>query len=452
MGIKLLLLVLVLSFAKVSARIGISWADDVEPRRLRSVDDLTSQVFEELHRLHMTGAAASLQLPNSARRIHRIVVEGSANEGEDFDHEARGRALKALNDGSDRLLEGLSDQQKDMARRALESGDSRELISKGTVGIVILTAFVIFLVVLIITKLINDGTTGEDVIDFLDKDEGFFKGTPGVNYKNIFPCNKIPLQLTANQGETEPPSFSYLSITRGLLASLSDPEDDVLGFFQELFDLDALLGKSSAAGTEICLKEGECTVTSECCKKEDFVVNCNDDTGRCESMPAGIDAGGFSVEPFCVLWSESDESVATAIDTFAFVPATKWPPVVPLAVVGSLLPLCAPPGKKLPSGNECKLCDFYRGFEIKQFLVGPVLFQSTIQFGGVAFSWADKSKLAFGTNLATAGKITIWDGFLNVVSLAVLLVYSCWFSARALRPRTNPATTTVPFCQFLDCP
>lgn len=447
-GVKLLLLILAVSFAKVSARIGVSWAEDVEPRRLRSIDSLSSEVFEELHRLHSTGAAASLQFPNAARRIHRIVVEGSADEGEDFDHNARGRALKALNDGSDRLLEGISQHEKDMARRVLESGDSRQLGVKGKVGIALFSAFVIFLVVLVITNIIN-GVKDTDTIDYFANDNAFLTGTPGTSFKSIFPCNRIPLQLTPTKEQTDPPNFSYLPVTQGLTGRLSDPTGDVLGFFKDLFNITSLVDEGSAPDVANCVKQGEpkCKLTSDCCKRTDFVVNCNANTGLCDSVVAGADVNGFSIEPFCLLWSESDK-VATAIDTFAFVPATRWPPIVPLVVTGSILPKCALPLNELTPGVQCVQCEYYRGFELGRFAVGPFMLQLTIQFGGVAFSWGDKAKLAFGTNDNTEEQLSIWDGFLNVVSLA-----GSGFCARSLWPRTNTATTTVSSLYlFLDCP
>jgi hypothetical protein len=442
-GVKLLFLLLAVSFTKISARIGVSWAEDVEPRRLRSVDDLSSEVFDELLQLHLSGVGSVLQFPTTAKRIHRIVVEGSAGEGEEFDHHARGRALKALNDGSDRILAAISIREKELTRRALGSGDSRELIG-ATAGTVAFGLFVTFLVVLAITNIVL-GTTGEKVIPFTGGND-FLTGIPGKSFDKVFPCNKIPLQETANPGEAAP-LFASLPITQGLTDTIfsgtEDAINDVVKIFKSLFNVKENIMETIKELQGQCQsKGGMCTLTSDCCKKQSFVVNCN--SGVCDDIAeAAPGTSGFSIEPFCLLWSESTR-VANTIDTLAFVPATRWPPVKPLVVLGSILPFCARPGNRLSSGDECNSCEFYRGFEIgKPFGVGPFLFQLTIQFGGVAFSWADRPKLAFGTNGETKGQISIWDGFLNVVSLAGSVYHLDWFCSRTLWPRTNTVTTTV---------
>jgi hypothetical protein len=451
-GVRLLLLLLLaVSFTKASARIGVSWADDVEPRRLRSVDDLSSEVFDELLQLHLVGVGSVLQFPTTARRIHRIVVEGSAGEGEDFDHHARGRALKALNDGSDRVLAAISTREKELTRRALASGDSRELRGKTQIaGIVALAAFVIFLVVLAVTNIVL-GTTGELVIP-LKENNDFLTGTPGESFKKVFPCNRLPLQQTANPGEDAAPLYASLPITQGLTETIFFGTEaiipDVVNIFKTLLDVKQTILLAEEFVEQLlgqCRNEGEsCKLTSDCCKEQFFrLVNCNSTTNVCEKIEP--DTSGFSVEPFCLLWSESTK-VANTIDTLAFVPATRWPPIKPLVFTGSILPFCAAPKNTLSSGNECKFCEFYKGFEGKRFSVGPFIFQQTIQFGGVAISWADRSKLAFGTNGETVGQISVWDGFLDVVSLAgSVCLFVLVLFARAVARITNTATTTVSF-------
>jgi hypothetical protein len=423
LGVKLLLLVLVVLVANVSARIGTSWTEDVGPRRLRSIDALTSDVFEELNRLHMTGAAGALQIPHVARRIHKIVVEGSADEGEDFDDRARGRALKALNDGSDRLLEGISDQQKEMARRVLESGDSRELVTlegaSTVLGIAAFTALVAFFVVSAVTFLINP--EGVKDIDIFKSNTDPFKATPGETFKNVIPCRNVPLQMTPNPGEDSPPLFSYLSITPGFIGNLLFFDQGVDGavatvtLFAGLLNIIDVLSNETnipdRTDTGTCLAVDDtdkCKVTAECCEVDGF-VDCNTDTNQCEKVDVG-----FTVEPFCLLWSKTDSG--NTIDTLAFVPASPWPPIQPLPFLPSILPVCQ------MGVIGCQVCDFYAGFEINRFEINNKGYVATIQFGGIAFSWAEEAKLAFGTNLATAESIRIWDGFLNVVSSASLFV------------------------------
>jgi hypothetical protein len=443
-GVKLLLLILAVSFVKVSARIGVSWAEDVEPRRLRSVDDLSSEVFEELLRVHERGPVGSLQIPNVARRIHRIVVEGSANEGEDFDHNARGRALKALNDGSDRLLEGISDQEKEMSRRALASDDSRELLSAADaaqiIGVAAFSLIIVGLVMLILGNVLNGAESGEP-INFFQTDSAFVTGTPGASFKNVTPCERLPLQLKPNAGE-DPPLFSYLPITQGLIGNLlglvdgigPEPEaDGIVNVFRKFFDVNGVLEeKGNIPNSDTCLASStaastdtsapECVVTADCCKVDGFVVNCNAETNRCEKIKLAIVPGGYSVEPFCLMWSKT--ASGRTIDTFGFVPLNPYPPISLLKSV-SLLPVCPIPGNPFkdvtdpvsgePTAIKCKACAFYFGFPITKFAIGPFRFKLTIQIGGLALSWAVKPKLAFGANAATADRIKIWDGFRNQV-------------------------------------
>jgi hypothetical protein len=436
-GVKLLLLLLAVSFTKVSSRIGVSWADDVEPRRLRSVDDLSSEVFEVLRQVHEKGIGGSLQIPHVARRIHKIVVEGSADEGEDFDHHARGRALKALNDGSDRLVKAIFAQEKELTRRSLGSGDSRELKKSGKqiVAIGIFTAVIIFFVFLIITNLIN-GATGSAIIPFFAVDNAFVTGTPGLSFKQVTPCERLPLQQTPNRGG-KVPLFSYLPITQGLVGNILDLGSNIgfdstatVDFFRSLLDINGVLeNEDNIPNSDTCLAvttdatAPECVVTAECCKEEGFVVNCNAVKKRCEKAELANVPGGFSLEPFCLMWSKTDSG--TTIDTLGFVPSSPWPPIKPIPLV-SVLPLCPiplNPFKAIPPEDDslegttvdCKFCDFYFGFDLADFAIGPVKFKVTIQFSGVAFSWADEAKLAFGVNAGTADRIPFWDGFRNQV-------------------------------------
>ena len=149
----------------------------------------------------------------------------------------------------------------------------------------------------------------------------------------------------------------------------------------------------------------ECTYTSDCCPSgvgdvpEDEIATCQD--GYCASSP-DVAGGILTAEPFCVAWSKPD-SGSGAIDTFAFAPLFAWPPIAILGVV-YLLPFC--PGLYGLTGAltaNCQFCDFISGFPILDFNIGPVPFKLTIQFDGIAVSWAETGKLAYGTNSATAG-------------------------------------------------
>lgn len=64
---------------------------------------------------------------------------------------------------------------------------------------------------------------------------------------------------------------------------------------------------------------------------------------------------------------------------------------------------------------------------------------ATLQFAGIGFSWADKAKLAFGGNDATAD-LEIWDGFRNI-NLPEIPDINFWLS---LRFSINDA-----ICEFL---
>ena len=136
-----------------------------------------------------------------------------------------------------------------------------------------------------------------------------------------------------------------------------------------------------------------CEYTTECCppgEDDDFVVTCNPDNNLCEQGPAVL-----SFEPFCLAWSKPD-STSTTIDTFAFAPLLPWPPIELVPKLIKVAPFC-------PIGGGCSLCELVLGYPISDFNIGPVRFKLTIQFDGVAVSWAATGKLAYGTNSATSG-------------------------------------------------
>ena len=156
--------------AHVAARIGarkLKWEADHKPKGRRSLRDLSGHVFEELRDLNERGLAASFQLPQRTRRLHRIIVEGSANEGQEFNDEARRFALEALRSGTDQLYEAAALQQKEMRSlmRAGAPGDDRSLVSrKEALGIVIFTLVIIFLVTTAVANIVagvSDATTDQ---------------------------------------------------------------------------------------------------------------------------------------------------------------------------------------------------------------------------------------------------------------------------------------------------
>jgi hypothetical protein len=65
--------------------------------------------------------------------------------------------------------------------------------------------------------------------------------------------------------------------------------------------------------------------------------------------------------------------------------------------------------------DNCLFCEFKLGFPIRDFTIGKAVFKFTTQWDGVALSWANQAKLAYGTNAATSGDNApqIWDGFRN---------------------------------------
>lgn len=151
-------------------------------------------------------------------------------------------------------------------------------------------------------------------------------------------------------------------------------------------------------------------------------MNCNGDTGICEKQEITQVDGPFVTEPFCLLWSQAESS--TSIDTIAFAPATAWPPVVLIPKLVTAVPFCGVKGFFAP----CTFCDFHRGWPLTNDLIGSTVYKRNIQFSGVALSWADKGKLAFGTTKSTKD-LKIWDGFLNV-DLPEVSDFNFWVSFR----------------------
>lgn len=222
-------------FGHAAARIGFnsSWATDLTPTARRSLQDLSTGVFEELRALHGSGPLGSLKLPRVAHRVHRLLVEGSANEGEEFDKEARGRALEALHLGADSLVTHVSDQHE-MHARLLEESEQQllaydqnsarifpvnlnvnfttaehyqlvqrhrqlQLSPKNKAGIVLFTALTVFLIVLLVSNLVT-AETGSEPWGFLANDNAYHNGTLQSSFKKINPCNKYVSRFPSGGG------------------------------------------------------------------------------------------------------------------------------------------------------------------------------------------------------------------------------------------------------------
>lgn len=166
-----------------------------------------------------------------------------------------------------------------------------------------------------------------------------------------------------------------------------------------------------------------CELTAECCKEEGFLVNCNGDIGVCEKRAiADVGEAPFTAEPFCLLWSEAGDG--NFIDTLAFAPLTAWPPVVLIPELVKVLPNCGLLGDPRP----CTGCDFHDGWPLAEFAIGPTTYKLNFQFSGIALSWANRAKLAFGTTESTSD-LKIWDGFRNV-DLPAVPDINFWVSFR----------------------
>lgn len=291
----------------------------------------------------------------------------------------------------------------------------RELISKSTIGIAAFTTLMVFLTVLLVSNLVA-GSTDSEPWPFLGNDNAFLKGAPGASFKNILPCSKLPFASDE--------LFGYLPITQGFLGNLIVGLKDAgtgatVEFMKEIFNPEAVASKpENIPNPENCLNTTEaCQLTAECCKIDGYIVTCNDNL-KCDSQELPEEAGGvLSVEPFCLAWSKTSPT-SSSIDTIAFAPQFPWPPLEPLPGVVSLAPLCPIPLNQLSLEDgsivgNCKYCQFKLGLEIGTQNVGKYRFQRTVQFDGVALSWADQGKLAYGTNSDTSdpNAPVIWDGF-----------------------------------------
>ncbi|CAB9504369.1 Inherit from bactNOG: repeat protein [Seminavis robusta] len=385
--------------ANVTAR---SLFDGAKPKHHRSLEDLSNSVFEELRVLqeHGSGPHVAISVPLVVQKVHRTLVEGSAGEGEDFGPHARRRALQALGDGGDRLIHLLL--SRDDGDRALAKKSSNWEDNKA--GIAGFTAVMIFFSVLLISNIVA-GAGGAKPWPFLGNDNAYFQGTPGRSFRNISPCSKLPMQSDA--------LWSYFPITQGFLGNIrsgaGDAIDQVLGENNSILRMmELLLNPETVAdvedlpNAENCFQiTEECQLTAECCRKEGFLVNCNEDTLRCEEKRLAEVAGGtFAVEPFCLAFTRTAPDSLTP-DSLAFAPRSPWPPMdLDFGASG------------LISDENCR---FHSGWPTVEIPVFKILTKLTIQFDGIALSWADNAKLAFGTNADTSGERSpvIWDGFRN---------------------------------------
>lgn len=426
-GLRVLVLVSILQ--QTSARLRTSLADhvkSVKPQRALSHQELSNRVFDELQRFQDKGVSSALQIPNLALTVHRIVVEGSAGEGEAFHDEARRRSLKALQHGSKRFLEDAAEKSRTMQKHfSATSSDHRELqaAKKITVGLILFVSFVVLMVVMFVTNLVS-AAVDRPLIPAFESPPEFLKGTPGGSFSNINPCNRVPLQLSALPGQANAPLFNYVPVAGGFMRTILQAAEEVgndlvpglISFFELLFTTNTVLDddQNFPPNQASCITaDGTCEFTGECCRNDGFVVNCGgEDAGTskvCNNQALASSVNASSFEPFCFLFSIADNG--QFVDTMSFVPLTSWPPIQLVPGTPSILPFCV--GQ---AGLGCKLCEFHSGFPVAQFPIGPLRFMVTFQWGGVAYSWADKAKLAFGTNAALTGTgdsstPEIWDGF-----------------------------------------
>lgn len=157
------------------ARVGsspLSWTEQHIPKQRRSLKELSNQVFQELLEVHRSsGMMGPVLIPSTAVRVHRILVEGSADQGQEFDEEAQKRALLALRLGADNLIKDLKEEDADY-RRFLEQDsnlraghmDHRALTS-GTLGLILFGTLVVTLIVLAVTNIIA-GATGTNIVSY----------------------------------------------------------------------------------------------------------------------------------------------------------------------------------------------------------------------------------------------------------------------------------------------
>jgi hypothetical protein len=436
----ILIFVVFASLSSLSeARIGEQWKKDHQPRRRLSLEELSTGVFEELQRLHTIGPAGSLQVPQVARIVHRIVVEGSANEGELFDDEAQYHASRALQVASD-LYKNMSSSvpERDLQLYRSEDYGDRQLQAAGDIaGKVLFAAFLVYLVVLVVKKLVEgiEGPDGEWPWLKEVKGEAF-----GPSFKRVKPCDQLP--LAPNE------KFGYLPITSPIVTFLADAAgSDTVTLLEvrkapfkrsfrrhatwfstlpslqkTLFDPRNLANTPNAiVNADDCYEAGSaatCEFTAECCKTEDFLVDCNDNQVCEQTALTDLQESDLTLEPFCLLWSKSDSNDGF-IDTLGFAPRGPWPPVAFHNIKS--LPSC-------PKSKPCTKCEYASGWPVTQFNIGPITFQALFRFRGIALSWADNAKLAFGTNAGTSN-IEIWDGFRNQ-PLPVVPDINFWVSFR----------------------
>ena len=167
---------------------------------------------------------------------------------------------------------------------------------------------------------------------------------------------------------------------------------------------------------DTCLNPGQpCFFDAECCLDDTRSVSCEgvnrtanltetEQKGRCTSIgysgPGGQD-DTFLLEPFCLAYGNSGGEPTS----FAWTPLLAWPPINADPYVAWFLPWCY-----FGSVGQCKFCELTNGVEGKVISIGGIPHQTTFQFSGFAFSWAEDE----GTLELNAGDgIRIWDGFLN---------------------------------------
>ncbi len=87
----------------------------------RSLRELSSRVHRELRFMARSSAGfnAAALVPQATKQIHRIIAEGSAGKGDDFDSDARALALEALQSGANVLFQEVKQMENDRNSRGL---------------------------------------------------------------------------------------------------------------------------------------------------------------------------------------------------------------------------------------------------------------------------------------------------------------------------------------------
>ena len=220
---------------EASGRLGTnaSWTTGRKSMPSRSLEELADGVFQELLFLHEDGVAGSFQIPKVISNVHKLIVEESANDDDEFGLSAQRRALMAIQSGAAKLEAHMDDQVAmildDAEAKGFESWElndtngmsasvngRRHLLSdkqKLYAGSVAkLTVLITFFTVFIVQNIL-DAESNSKPWPYLASDDAFFKGALGESFQQIYPCSKLPLSSDNY--------FSYLPVSQGLTGTLT---------------------------------------------------------------------------------------------------------------------------------------------------------------------------------------------------------------------------------------